>query len=151
MAEENPVEQNVQRVTKLMKAAVQLLGVSHRQIERTMGLSTGYLSRILSGKVELRVEHVLGICAAINLPPGAFFEAAFPVRDHDLETARLVAALRELMPESEDAARPVPRSVSAADRAQKRSAARARMASRILELVLTNMDKESPGWEDDLS
>lgn len=146
MAEDNPLEQNVQRVTKLLKAAVQFLGVSHRQIERSMGLSTGYLSRIFSGKVELRMEHVLGVCAAINLPPAAFFEAAFPAREFDRDTTRLVAALRELMPESEGAAR----DTFTSDRARERSASRARIVSEILELVLKNLDKQNPAWEEDL-
>lgn len=150
MAEDNPLEQNVQRITKLLKAAVQFLGVSHRQIERSMGLSTGYLSRIFSGKVELRMEHVLGVCAAINLPPAAFFEAAFPAREFNRDITRLVAALRELMPESEDPAHPGPGDSFASDQERQRSATRARIASQILELVLENMDKQNPGWKDEL-
>lgn len=150
MAEDNPLEQNVQRITKLLRAAVQFLGVSHRQIERSMGLSTGYLSRIFSGKVELRMEHVLGVCAAINLPPAAFFEAAFPAREFDRDTARLVAALRELMPETEGTARSGARDSFSSDRSRERSAARARIASQIMELVLRNLDKQNPDWEEDL-
>lgn len=96
-------DDQVTRMAQMLKAAVRFTGVSHRQIEREMGLSTGYLSRILSGKVELRMQHVLGICKAIGLPAGAFFEAAFPRRDYDRQTERLVAALQELMPEPEDA------------------------------------------------
>ena len=96
-------DKDVARVTQMLKAAVRFTGVSHRQIEREMGLSTGYLSRILSGKAELRIQHVLGVCRAIGLPPSAFFEAAYPSRELDPATARLVAALQELLP-AEDAA-----------------------------------------------
>lgn len=98
-------DKDVARVTQMLKAAVRFTGVSHRHIEREMGLSTGYLSRILSGKAELRIEHVLGVCRAIGLPPSAFFEAAYPGRELEPETARLVAALQELLPAEEDAPR----------------------------------------------
>lgn len=91
-------DNEVSRVTQMLKAAVRFRGVPHRKIERQMELSTGYLSRILSGKVELRVQHVLGVCQAIGLPPSAFFEAAFPRRELDPDTSRLVAALQELLP-----------------------------------------------------
>jgi transcriptional regulator with XRE-family HTH domain len=98
-------DKDVVRVTQMLKAAVRFTGVSHRKIEREMGLSTGYLSRILSGKVELRIQHVLGVCRAIDLPPSAFFEAAYPSHELDPEIARLVAALQELLP-GEDAPPP---------------------------------------------
>jgi transcriptional regulator with XRE-family HTH domain len=143
------LEQDIQRIAKLLKAAVQFRGVSHREIERSMGLSTGYLSRIFSGKVELRVEHVLGVCSAIGLPPGAFFEAAYAPRELDRETARLVAALQELMPESEEARgaatarktgpgrRPIP---GASLKAHERTLSRAKVATQLLEALLAELD-----------
>ncbi len=100
-------DQEVARLAQVLKAAVRFTGISHRQIEREMGLSTGYLSRIFSGKVELRVQHVLGVCRAIDLPPSAFFEAAYPTRSLGAETKRLVAALQELLPDPD--ASPAPR------------------------------------------
>jgi transcriptional regulator with XRE-family HTH domain len=152
MKEDAAIDQGVRRIAKLLKAAVQFLGVPHRQIERSMGLSTGYLSRIFSGKVELRMEHVLGICAAVNLSPGAFFEAAYPLRELDRNTARLVAALRELMPESEE---PLPkgeltaarkagpsREALARERARDRIFSRAKLATQMLEDALAELGNE---------
>ena len=98
-------DQEISRVTRMLKAAVRFAGVPHRKIERDMDMSTGYLSRILSGKVELRVQHVLGICRAIGMPAAAFFEAAYPARQFDPDTSRLVAALQELLP-AEDGVAP---------------------------------------------
>jgi len=137
----------------MLKAAVRFSGISHRKIEREMELSTGYLSRILSGKVELRIQHVLGVCRAIGLPPSAFFEAAYPSREMDPETARLVAALQELLP-AEDAA---PRA-KASKAAPSRPPAAARQTGkqapqtatsqlrRLLEAVLAEMEEQD---EDD--
>ena len=41
-------------------------------------MSAGYLSRIFSEKVCLRVDHIFGICEQIGLAPGEFFAALFP-------------------------------------------------------------------------
>ena len=150
-------QEEVSRITRMLKAAVRFTGVPHRRIERAMEMSTGYLSRILSGKVELRVQHVLGICEAIGLPPAAFFEAAFPSRQFDPETGRLVAALQELLPSEENAAPrsrpkpPPPPPPAPPERRPVRKAAPRTATSqlrRLLEAVLLEMqDKEDEAEE----
>ena len=72
------VSAEVHRVTAALRSAIRLSGVSHRHIERTLYLSTGYLTRILAGQVELRMRLVLGVCRVIGVPPGNFFAALFP-------------------------------------------------------------------------
>ncbi|MEA2562933.1 MAG: hypothetical protein QOH06_4437 [Acidobacteriota bacterium] len=145
-------DKDVIRVAQMLKAAVRFTGVSHRKIEREMGLSTGYLSRILSGKVELRIQHVLGVCRAIGLPPSAFFEAAYPSRELDPETARLVAALQELLPAEDAAPRAKARKAGPAPRPPARKAGKqpAQTATsqlrRLLEAVLLEMQEQN---EDD--
>ncbi|HVG07475.1 MAG TPA: hypothetical protein VNM67_07200 [Thermoanaerobaculia bacterium] len=140
-------DKDVVRVAQMLKAAVRFTGVSHRKIEREMGLSTGYLSRILSGKVELRIQHVLGVCRAIGLPPSAFFEAAYPSRELDPETARLVAALQELLPAEDAAPRAKARKTGPAPRPPARKAGKqtAQTATtqlrRLLEAVLLEMQQ----------
>ena len=140
-------DQDISRVTRMLKAAVRFAGVPHRKIERDMEMSTGYLSRILSGKVELRVQHVLGVCRAIGMPPAAFFEAAYPARQFDPETSRLVAALQELLPaedsvapRSRHAEKPAPAAAPVRKPAPPSAASQLR---RLLEAVLVEMqDKE---------
>ena len=63
--------QEVGRLTAALRTAIRLSGVSHRQIERDLGLSTGYLTRILAGQVQLRMTHVFAICQIISLPEDA--------------------------------------------------------------------------------
>ncbi len=147
-------DKDVVRVTQMLKAAVRFTGVTHRKIESEMRLSTGYLSRILSGKVELRIQHVLRVCRAIGLPPSAFFEAAYPSRELDPETARLVAALQELLPaEEEDAPRARPRKAGPLrpppPRKTGKAAPRAATSQlrRLLEAVLVEMQEHDE--EDD--
>lgn len=92
-----PRDPEVARVARLLKSAILLSEQSQRSIERQMGLSPGYLGRIIDGKLELRIAHILGVCRAIRLPPAAFFLAAYPeTLTLDSETMRLVQALQHL-------------------------------------------------------
>jgi transcriptional regulator with XRE-family HTH domain len=147
-------DKDVARVAQMLKAAVRFTGVTHRKIEREMSLSTGYLSRILSGKVELRIQHVLGVCRAIGMPPSAFFEAAYPSRELDPEIARLVAALQELLPSEEDAAsRPkLRKAIPASPPARKPVKAPPQTATsqlrRLLEAVLAEMQEQDEDLEE---
>ncbi len=94
MKERDP---EVARIARLLKSAILLSEQSQRSIERQMGLSPGYLGRIIDGKLELRIAHILGVCRAIRLPPAAFFLAAYPeTLKLDPETMRLVQALQHL-------------------------------------------------------
>jgi len=94
MKERDP---EVARVARLLKSAILLSEQSQRSIERQMGLSPGYLGRIIDGKLELRIAHILGVCRAIRLPPAAFFLAAYPeALSLDSESMRLVQALQHL-------------------------------------------------------
>lgn len=87
----------VTRIARLLKSAILLSEQSQRSIERQMGLSPGYLGRIIDGKLELRIAHILGVCKAIGMPPAAFFLAAYPeMLSVDSETMRLVQALQHL-------------------------------------------------------
>ena len=87
----------VARIARLLKSAILLSEQSQRSIERQMGLSPGYLGRIIDGKLELRIAHILGVCRAIKMPPAAFFLAAYPeMLNVDPETMRLVQALQHL-------------------------------------------------------
>lgn len=70
----------VQRILDTLKTAMRLLGVTNREVETRMAWSHGYLSRIFSGTIELRVEHVLLIVEIIGIDPAEFFDLAFAVR-----------------------------------------------------------------------
>jgi len=92
----------VRRIAGALKSAVRLSGVSHRRIEREMGLCPGYLSRIFACRVELRIRHVLGVCRIIDLPVDSFFRAVLPRRQSapngSNEARRMEQSLRELHP-----------------------------------------------------
>ncbi len=68
----------VARIAELLKMAIRMSGASNREIERRLGLSGGYLSRLFAGGIELKVKHILDISDVIQLDPGEFLQIAFP-------------------------------------------------------------------------
>src|SRR6185295_2935103 len=85
--------EEVDRIRAALRTAIRLSGVSSRQIERELNMSTGYLTRILAGHVELRMAHVLSVCGIIGLPAGNFFAALFPPRSAAGADKRLTSGL----------------------------------------------------------
>ena len=73
-------EAEVVRISELLKTAIRLAGTDNRKVERRLGLCGGYLNRLFSGGIELKINHVLKISAAIDLDPGEFLQIAFPPR-----------------------------------------------------------------------
>ncbi len=91
--------EEIDRIRQALRTAIRLSGVSSRQIERELEMSTGYLTRILAGHVELRMAHVLSVCGIIGLPAGNFFAALFPLRSAAGADQRMTRGLAELYPE----------------------------------------------------
>ncbi|MFP5287348.1 MAG: helix-turn-helix domain-containing protein [Thermoanaerobaculia bacterium] len=98
------------RLTNLLSAAVKFSNITQREVERKLGLSSGSLSRLFSGGIELKVKHVLDVCEVIGFPPSRFFRAAYPQRDEESGDAwRLQRLLEQLHPgKDRDPAAPRP-------------------------------------------
>ena len=67
-----------ERILDLIKAVQRILGVTNRELETRLGLSTGYLNRLFHRKIALRFEHVLAIVTALGLRWDEFFQSAYP-------------------------------------------------------------------------
>jgi transcriptional regulator with XRE-family HTH domain len=83
-----PADEKTLRVAEVLSAAVRVAGRSRLSMERQMGLSSGYLSKILGGTVELRLRHVSMILDALEVDPADFFRVAFPRRQHSSRAGR---------------------------------------------------------------
>jgi transcriptional regulator with XRE-family HTH domain len=92
----------IRRILELLRTLSRMLGLTNREIERRMGLTPSYLSRLYGGFIEVKLEHVLGISRAIGLKAAEFFEFAYPRRpEPPSESAvALRRILRDLQPES---------------------------------------------------
>ena len=113
-------QDEIVRIAAALRTAIRLSGISHRQVERELGLSTGYLTRILAGQVELRVRHVLDVCRVIGLSPDRFFGALFPPQEGPESMTRLERGLAQLHPPLERPASPPPPPASSSEGRPKR-------------------------------
>jgi transcriptional regulator with XRE-family HTH domain len=109
----------VVRLTGLLSSAIKFSGWKQRDIEKTLGWSSGSMSRLLSGGIELKIKHVLEICSVIGFPAARFFHASYPTADQGgNDAARLQRLLEQLHPVDSEpepvAAAPAPPSPSPA-------------------------------------
>ncbi len=73
-------ETQVGRILRLLPVSFRMLGLSSREVERRLGWTPGYMNRILTGLIELRVEHLVDIAGAMGLKPRELLLFAFPDR-----------------------------------------------------------------------
>lgn len=73
-------QEHVQLLLDTIKTATRVLGITHREVAKRLGVSASYLSRVLSGKIELKAEHLFALIAAVGLSPEEFFSLLYPLR-----------------------------------------------------------------------
>jgi transcriptional regulator with XRE-family HTH domain len=74
------MRQDVAHMIAIIRTAMRILGFKNADVERKLGWSTSYLSRLYSGGIELRFEHVLDISKALGLRTEELFRFAYPDR-----------------------------------------------------------------------
>jgi len=72
------MNEEIKRLLNVLRTAMKILDITNREVEKKLGLSYGYLSRLFAGAIDLKMEHVLDICQAIGLRPAEFFHLAYP-------------------------------------------------------------------------
>jgi transcriptional regulator with XRE-family HTH domain len=72
------IQEEIKRLLQVLRTTMRLLDVSNRDVEKKLGLSYGYLSRLFAGTIELKVEHILSVLEVIGLTPAEFFHLAYP-------------------------------------------------------------------------
>jgi transcriptional regulator with XRE-family HTH domain len=90
------MDPETQRLLNLLKVSLKILGITNREIARRMGMSPSYISKLLSGASELRLDHVVRICQAAGLEPAEFFSLAYP-RQTTGSGSIAASKLRELL------------------------------------------------------
>ena len=97
---ETTTREEVERALRLLKTALRLLGFTNREIERRLNYTPSYLTRLFSGQIELRFEHIVDIVHAMGMTVDEFFHFAYPDRLQKLSqpAERLNAMLEEMRP-----------------------------------------------------
>lgn len=67
------LEAETESAARLLQRAIRGAGHTQNEVERRIGLSKGYLSQLLTGKVDLKLKHVLRALEAVGIPPVAFY------------------------------------------------------------------------------
>jgi transcriptional regulator with XRE-family HTH domain len=93
------MDAETERLVNLVKVCLRILGVSNRELARRLGMSPSYVSKLLSGSSELRLDHLVRICKVTGVEPGEFFALAYPVRPATTATgSRLQTMLQMSVP-----------------------------------------------------
>jgi transcriptional regulator with XRE-family HTH domain len=72
------VKAKTEQLTEVFKILLRFSKVRHRDIEERLGLSGGYMSRLLSGKIDLKLSHVLSLAEILDIRLHELFAVAFP-------------------------------------------------------------------------
>jgi len=95
----------------MLQVAIRMLELSNREVERRLNWTPGYMTRILKGTIELKIEHLVDIAGAIGLSPRELLLFAFPDRGEPPTEAalKLEALMDELRPSSARKPEPPPK------------------------------------------
>ncbi|HYU35398.1 MAG TPA: hypothetical protein VEW48_24870 [Thermoanaerobaculia bacterium] len=87
------VEPEIRRLTRLLEALVRVKKVPVRQLERRLGFGGGTLNRIFSGRIELKVRHIMLVLDDLGVPAVQFFKTAYADGMESATPEQLLAAL----------------------------------------------------------
>jgi transcriptional regulator with XRE-family HTH domain len=72
-----PDDEEVLRALKFLEALIKAHGLTKKALDQRLGKGPGYISQVLTGRMELKFRHILEILGALELEPGLFFRALF--------------------------------------------------------------------------
>jgi transcriptional regulator with XRE-family HTH domain len=84
---------------KILKYVIEVSDLSARGIERELGMCGGYISRLTSGRIELKMSHLFRILDVLGMPPEEFFALSFPLRPG--KRSALMQRILEFLPSAE--------------------------------------------------
>jgi len=72
------IEDEVRRATKLLETVMQAAGLTRKELDQRLGAGPGYVSQVLTGRMELKFRHVLAILRALDIEPSLYFQTLYP-------------------------------------------------------------------------
>jgi transcriptional regulator with XRE-family HTH domain len=72
------IEDEVRRATKLLETVMQAAGLTRKDLDQKLGAGPGYVSQVLTGRMELKMRHILAILRALDIEPSLFFQTLYP-------------------------------------------------------------------------
>lgn len=71
------IEKEIEKATRLLATMMQLAGLTRQEVDRRLGAGRGFTSQVLTGRVELKLRHVLEILKVLDFAPAVFFRLLF--------------------------------------------------------------------------
>lgn len=71
-------QEDLSELRAVMREAVAACRRSNRELEDELGLGHGSLQRLLDGRIDIRVNHLLAIARILQIHPLEFLEIGFP-------------------------------------------------------------------------
>ena len=72
------MSEDLRQLRAVLRQAISACRMSGRDIETAMGIGHGNLERILDGRNELRVRHIVALARLLKVPPQDFLELGVP-------------------------------------------------------------------------
>ncbi len=70
-------EAETERILRHLRAQVEDSDLAHREIESCAGFTSGYLSQLLGGHIDLKLVHIFAIMEAVGRDPGVLFRSLY--------------------------------------------------------------------------
>jgi len=67
-----------EQLARVLKLLIRFSKVQNQELEKKLGFSGGYMSRLLSGRIDIKISHVLDIADVLGMHPQEIFSIAFP-------------------------------------------------------------------------
>lgn len=88
------IDDEVRRATKLLETVMQAAGLTRKDLDQRLGAGPGYVSQVLTGRMELKFRHVLAILRALEVEPSVFFQTLYPENRPTSDTVVMEEFLR---------------------------------------------------------
>ena len=72
------IEDEVHRATRLLETVIQAAGATRKELDLKLGAGPGYVSQVLTGRMELKLRHILSILRALGVEPSLYFSTLYP-------------------------------------------------------------------------
>jgi len=71
-------ESDLKQLRHVLGEAVKAAGLTNREVEQRLGIGSGNIYRMLDGRLDLRVRHLLALADLVEIPPGDLLELGCP-------------------------------------------------------------------------
>lgn len=91
------INDDIRRCARMLESVVRMSGMSARQLEERLDYGAGTITRLFSGKIELKIRHILLILEEVGIPPAQFFREVFPDGERPRSDPEMAARLLDLL------------------------------------------------------